>query len=230
MKSTILYQILRGKSIIRALFNVTLTKIAKVNGRILDLGSGRNRPSYYRFLNVGCNTKFITVSISKKCNPDIIADLEWSLPFKDASIDNIIAFNILEHIFNFKNFIIECSRVLKVNGKIIIFVPFLQKIHSDPYDYFRYSHSALHRLLLMNGFKEVRIIPIGLGPFTAAISLIDGLFSNVVLRIFLLFLLGIAFVFDNIIDRISHRYYTFKNYPLGYFCIGKKDSTLEGLQ
>jgi|Deesub1362A_J573_1020465.scaffolds.fasta_scaffold02187_6 SAM-dependent methyltransferase len=223
MKYTaIVSQILTGKSIGRAFFNASLMSMPKVKGRILDLGSGRYRPSYYRFLKMEPNAKFITVNISREYNPDIIADLEESFPFKDASIDSIFAFNILEHLFNFKNFIMECNRVLRVNGKIIIFVPFLQKIHSDPHDYFRYTHSALYRLLIMHGFREVRVVPIGLGPFTAAISLIDGLFSNMVLRIFLLYFLGVAYVLDKIINRLSQRYYTFKNYPLGYFCIGKK--------
>lgn len=60
---TIVKETMKGKSIGRTLFNYEL-KSQKVGGKILDLGSGRVRPSYYRFLDVEDKSEVVTVDVS----------------------------------------------------------------------------------------------------------------------------------------------------------------------
>jgi len=79
-------------------------------------------------LNLGCGKNkrkgYINCDISPKVNPDKIVDLEKKLPFKDNSIDEIIANHILEHINNFIPLIHELHRICKKNALIKIRVPF----------------------------------------------------------------------------------------------------------
>lgn len=79
-------------------------------------------------LNLGCGGDkrkgYINCDLNKSVNPDKIVDLEKKLPFKDNSVEEIIANHVLEHINNFTKLMHEFSRICK-NGAIIkIKVPF----------------------------------------------------------------------------------------------------------
>jgi ubiquinone/menaquinone biosynthesis C-methylase UbiE len=59
-----------------------------------------------------------------KFGDNIVHNLnEFPYPFKDNSIDSIKAFHIIEHLDNYEQFLKECLRILKPNGKIHIKVP-----------------------------------------------------------------------------------------------------------
>lgn len=79
-------------------------------------------------LNLGCGIKrkkgYLNCDSSKKINPDKVVDLEKKLPFKNNSIDEIIAEHVLEHIHNFVPLMHEIWRVCKRGGIIKIKVPF----------------------------------------------------------------------------------------------------------
>jgi len=78
-------------------------------------------------LNLGCGPDYrkgyINCDINPKMNPDLVMDLEEALPFKDNSIDFVLAESIWEHLNNRVHFIEEIHRVLKPKGKTIIKVP-----------------------------------------------------------------------------------------------------------
>ena len=74
-------------------------------------------------LNIGCGRDkregYINVDSSPLVNPDKVCDLEKTpLPFKDNSVDEILAFHVLEHIKNFIPLMHDLHRVCK-NGSII---------------------------------------------------------------------------------------------------------------
>ena len=48
---------------------------------------------------------------------------------------------------------LECNRVLKSDGKLIVSVPFVQREHEQPYDFRRFTSFGLVALLEKNGFK-----------------------------------------------------------------------------
>ncbi len=56
-------------------------------------------------LHLGCGLVkkkgYINCDISGKVNPDKVIDLEKKLPFKDNSVDEILANHVFEHIVNF---------------------------------------------------------------------------------------------------------------------------------
>jgi SAM-dependent methyltransferase len=109
----------------------------KVN---LDLGCGRlKRPGW--------------IGIDRVDLPevDIVADLEDGLPFlADNSVDEINAHSFLEHIHNFETLMREMHRVLKPDGRLLVFVPHF----SNPYYYSDYTHTRFFGLYSFDYFSS----------------------------------------------------------------------------
>lgn len=218
----VMKQIVRGKSLIRAMFNNKVRNIY-IGGTVIDMGSGNKRPSYHNYIKFDSNSRIFTVNVIKYNMPDVIADLECSFPFKDECADTIIAFNIMEHIYDFSNFTRECYRILRYNGMLYIFVPFLVRYHPDPEDYFRFTSQALSKILKNSGFEIEYIEVVGRGPFTAACSQIDGLFSvNILARMAFAIIAIVATVGDAILGLISTPEKQLRSYPLGYIAVCRK--------
>jgi predicted SAM-dependent methyltransferase len=79
-------------------------------------------------LHLGCGNDYkkgyVNCDLSKEVNPDKVVDLERKLPFKDNSVDEVLANHVLEHIQNFIPLMHELHRICKKNSKIIIRTPF----------------------------------------------------------------------------------------------------------
>jgi len=80
-------------------------------------------------LNLGCGNDikqgWINVDRFKNKGVDVVHDLEtFPYPFKTNSVDKILLDNTLEHLEPFEKVLFECQRILKPNGKLIIYVPF----------------------------------------------------------------------------------------------------------
>ena len=204
---------LKGKTILRILMNNRIRKTQKLEGKILDLGSGTVQPSYYEFLKISKDAEIVSVEISDERKPDIKADLEKPFLFKDKEFNYVLCFNLLEHIFNYRNLVSESLRVLKDNGKFIGAVPFLSNVHPDPDDYFRYTKSTLGRVFKEASFQEVKIEALGYGPFAVNYYMIAFLFPKLI-RIPLLFL---AIFLDKIIVRLNKRHGKEKYVLMYYF-------------
>ena len=208
---TLFIETYRGASLVGTLANYRLKGI-KLEGKILDLGSGKGLPSYFRFLQLDKNSKVVSTDIFEENEPDLKIDLEKPLPIKENEFDYVLCFNLLEHIFNYKPLIGESRRVLKENGKLIGFVPFLKNIHPDPNDYFRYTHSTLRKLFKKTGFKEIKIEAIGCGPFSASYSIISFVFPRFIKFI----IVAIVMMMDNLLITIKKKLNK-NQYPLGYY-------------
>ena len=151
-------------SLIRLTHNFFLKKI-KLAGKIIDLGSGDgSNLSYYDFLK---NTNAKTEKVDYFKNAETKIDLEQKFTINENQYDTVILFNTIEHIENYKNLISEIHKILKIKGKLELFVPFLVLYHPDPKDIFRPTHFYLEKILKDQGF-EVDITLIGVGPFFAA--------------------------------------------------------------
>ena len=77
------------------------------------------------------------------------------LPFKNESVDCVLAAELMEHLAQPGRFLEEAQRVLKPRGTLIVTVPFLEPIHEAPRDFFRYTPFGLRVLLNENGFNIV---------------------------------------------------------------------------
>lgn len=211
----IISQTLKGKTVNRLLMNQALKDIS-VEGKILDLGAGTMRSSYFDFLKLGEDSDVISIDALPDRKPDVVADLENGIPLSDQSFDAVLCFNLLEHIFSFKNLVGESLRVLKQSGRFIGYVPFLVQFHPDPRDYFRYTEQGLDKIFKEVGFSEVKIRYVGRGPFTAAwgqVAFILPRFLRWVATLLIMSLDGLLFVLK---PNFKHKY------PLGYVFIAEK--------
>jgi ubiquinone/menaquinone biosynthesis C-methylase UbiE len=81
--------------------------------------------------------------------------------FNNQQFDFVIASDVLEHFSDENKALSEWSRILKKEGKLIIFVPAFQFLWSDHdevnHHYRRYSKSRLAETLRKNGFNIERV-------------------------------------------------------------------------
>jgi SAM-dependent methyltransferase len=206
-------QVSQGKSLLRALMNLEIAKY-RLAGSILDIGGG-DKPSYYHFFKGLTDCQITNIDLYSQGKKAQKIDLEDSLPFANQAYDFILMFNILEHIYNHQNLMSEASRVLKVEGKLIGFVPFLLNYHPDPHDYFRYTQEALAKIFEQAGFKEIDIKSIGAGPLAVNFNNLYWLPNW--LRVFLY---PFYYLLDKLILKLRPSF--IKNFPLGYFFILNK--------
>jgi len=81
---------------------------------------------------------------------------DWkSIPFDNNSFDSIVSFEVLEHVFEPDDFIIEIRRVLKKWGYLLLTVPFIWDEHEVPYDYWRYTSFWLKSILKKHWFEII---------------------------------------------------------------------------
>ena len=181
----------KNHSPVRLIHNYFLME-KKIQGTTIDLGAGEgSNTSYYEFLD--CKDAKIERSDFFKSS-DVKIDLENKLDLEDQCCDNVILFNTLEHIENYKNLLSEIKRILRTNGKLEIFVPFLVAYHPDPKDFFRPTHFYLEKLLTAENFAiETNLI--GVGAFITAYQNIYRYLKLPVLKTFF-------FIFFDIFNKI----------------------------
>jgi len=146
-------------------------------------------------------------------------DLSKKLPFKDSSVDTILLTDVLEHLSNPQLVLSESERILRPNGHVLIFVPFLYWLHEQPHDYFRYTEHALTHLIESSGLVSVEIYPYG-GGSDVLIDMGNKIFRDrKLLWVFhkiwwkLLKITGIA-------EKIKRA--KMNKFPLGYVAVAKK--------
>ena len=189
-------------------------EIAKLSldGKILDIG-GSSKLGYLKLIK-GEHAIDIN-NIDENYGYTIKFDLEFPWPIKNESYDSILAINVLEHIFDYRNVLSESRRALKPKGKIVIAVPFLMPIHPCPHDYWRFTEETLRKILAEAGFENIEVKSAGSGVFGAA----TNLRYNILRRVPVLW--GISAFASKQHDRLLRlagrgKNFGSKNYPLGY--------------
>ena len=207
------YLVYKNKSPIRIFHNIFLQSI-NISGNVIDLGSGYHS-SYYSFLKTeNAKITFADEKDSDKKN-FIKVDLEKKLEIDDEKYDNVILFNVLEHIVEYKSLLKEINRILKTGGKLELFVPFMHMYHPDPKDIFRPTHEYLEILLTQAGFKS-EIYLIGAGPFAVCSEIILKYIKFKFLKVPLL-------IFFILIDKLIKIFSKdFSKYYNGIHCTCKK--------
>jgi SAM-dependent methyltransferase len=127
---------------------------------VLDLGGNRTgKRGLFDIGQYGLRVVYANLSNEKKPHVQARAEL---LPFRDGSFDAVVCSELLEHVLAPPAVLAEIHRLLKTQGTLLICVPFLNRIHADPYDYGRYTEYYWSETLSMSGFGDVRIEKQGL--------------------------------------------------------------------
>ena len=127
-------------------------------GKVLDIG-GRDRGVFHKPKDKV--KEWIFADINPEYNPDMLLDITDMNQIDSNSIDVINAIELFEHVKAIEKGLIECYRVLKKNGIIIISVPFLSAIHADPDDFQRWTSSKWKKTLNELGFDIQKLIIMG---------------------------------------------------------------------
>lgn len=145
------------------------------HGDVLDVGCGLMP---YKSLILAAPSRANRVIGLDLPSPGYSPDLVWdgkAIPLADASIDCAMMTEVLEHCPQPAMVLAEVCRVLKPGGFLFLTVPVIWPMHDIPYDEFRYTPFALHRLLGEAGFPEPRIA--ATGGRNAALGVFLGLWA-----------------------------------------------------
>ncbi len=162
-----------GYSLLRFLEYQIIDQIS-LTGSVIDLGAKSENINYFNHLKLEnvekvdyCDLKPLTENMPR---------VNLEKPFdsiRGGSYDHVLNFNVLEHIYNYKNVIDESFRILKAGGVSHCMVPFMWNYHGDPDDFNRFTHTALYRKYSDAGFDGIEIWPIGGGFWMLIASLLS---------------------------------------------------------
>jgi SAM-dependent methyltransferase len=124
-------------------------------GTVLDLAGNRiGKRGCFDIENYGFQVVYANLSRVKR--PDVQADAT-ALPFAAETFGAVICSELLEHVPYPPDVLAEAHRVLRRGGTLLVCVPFLNRMHGDPFDFGRYTDHYWARTLGQSGFVDVRV-------------------------------------------------------------------------
>lgn len=135
--------------------------IAKhLKGDLLDIGCGQKQEVFKnkvkKYVGLDNSSTLKVNKTNEVTEADVFGDAT-ALPFKDKTFDCVTALSLIEHVPEPQKVIDEAYRVLKKGGIFAVTCPFMNRIHTAPYDYFRFTEYGLRYMLEKSGFKIIKI-------------------------------------------------------------------------
>jgi SAM-dependent methyltransferase len=130
-----------------------------VRGTALDVGCGAQpfRQLFHRSARyIGIDTIDAKARFDYEV-PDTLYYDGRAWPADDRSVDFILCTEALEHVYDTRQFLAEARRCLAHGGRVLFTVPFAARWHYIPYDYWRFTPSALKSVLTEAGFRSVAV-------------------------------------------------------------------------
>ena len=213
----IFFFVLKKYSLLRIFQIIEIKKII-IKGKCLEFGAYENFRKNFLYV---ANKKKIKIYLTNltKSKKIISSDLKKKLKFKSNFFDNILIFNVLEHLDKYDLAFKELRRILKKGGLLIGSTPFLYQVHGAPDDYFRFTKKFFEKKFSINGYKIVVLKCLGQGPFLASFSLIYSYIKFIPILSHLVLI--ICSTLDFII-QIFVKTNLKEIYPVGIFFIVKK--------
>lgn len=199
-----LMELSKGRTVCRLIHNFFLKNII-IQKNVIDVGS-KEKYSAYDFMNIGKIENIDFTDKSSNNKKIIYSDFETKINVDDKKYDNAILFNVLEHVENHKNLLKEINRILKDNGKLELYVPFMHYYHEDPKDIFRPTHFYLEKMLKESRF-ECKIFTIGAGPFTVIADIACNYLYFSIVKLSFLFLCLALDKCRKVFSKGASRYY-----------------------
>ena len=139
-------------------FRDQILKDINVEDEILDIGKAMRD----KFNKIVCK-KVETLDVNDfGTYPDIVCDICSDVTQLENKYDKIICIAVLEHVYDPFKAVFNLKKMLKTDGKIYGYVPYLFYYHAPTdlkfQDYFRFSKDAL--AYLFKDFNDVELYPI----------------------------------------------------------------------
>ena len=190
-----------------------------IKGKSLEFGAYKNQKrNFSNHLKGEKNFQYTNLKKDKKNNIQG-ANLNQKLKFKSNYYQNLVIFNVLEHLISPTKSLKELNRILKKGGLLIGSTPFLYQVHGAPNDYLRFTTDYLIYEFKKKNFKAIYIKELGYGPFLAAFSILFPYFKFLPIINHIIFL--ICLIFDTFLQMFIKTKLR-KIFPLGVFFIFKK--------
>jgi len=132
----------------RTLSDAVLLKwSAAVRGDILSIGSADDRDGRgRRYRDYFPHARSYTTS-EVTPGADLVLDVRSMPSIADGAYDAIFCSGVLEHVDDCHAAVAECYRVLRPGGLFLVRVPFNQRLHRVPQDFWRFTPYGLQYLL-----------------------------------------------------------------------------------
>ena len=112
-------------------FELIISRLSPVEGATVELGSGF-APLKQRLPNL------VTTDVEPTPWADMVADAQ-SMPFPDASLANIVAFDVIHHLAEPAKFLDEARRTLRPGGRVIALEPYASPLWTVLYRRFHHE-------------------------------------------------------------------------------------------
>ena len=119
----------RGKLYKKFYLYPRLNQILK--GKILDIGCGNGEFIKTRKGAIGCDINPFCAEFCNKIGLEAYHYSAYPLHFEDSSFDSIFLDNVLEHVIEPRELLMEINRLLKKNGTFLVGVPSIAGFNSQ---------------------------------------------------------------------------------------------------
>jgi SAM-dependent methyltransferase len=161
-------EIRAGRTVFRSLANVTLAAMwPPLHGTVLDLAAGDGSGAVRRL-----SPQATWVGLDLFHRPDVRADADAPLPFRDSCLDAAVCMWFLYMSVDPVAVLREIRRVLKPGGSALVGTPLVFSVNPEPRDLWRFTDEGLHRIFRKAGFGRVDVVPFG-GRWTSAAYLVE---------------------------------------------------------
>ena len=209
------------------LFNLSICRILqiweikklKLIGTLIEFGAfAEKNKNFSYFLQNENKLKVFLSNINKKNRNFLKIDLNKKIKISK-KFNNVLIFNVFEHLLNFTYSLNQINKILKKKGLIIGSTPFLYRIHGAPIDCYRFTPYILKKELSKK-FYDIKISCLGYGPITACVSIISDYTKFIPFLNIILIIISIA------LDKILNLFIKtdLKTiYPIAIFFLAKKN-------
>ena len=123
----------------------------KISGRVLDVGAGR-ASRYEKYFKAG---EYVKLDNNPDFGPDVVGSAE-DIPLSASSFDAVVCTQVLGDLKNPRQAMKEFARVLKSGGHLLFSDAFINPLHDEPDDFWRYTNYGFKVLLAEAGFEVMQ--------------------------------------------------------------------------
>ena len=132
------------------------TLVNYLKGKCLDIGCGIGNFVRFRKNTDAADINPISIELLKKEGFKAYLIKKNKIPVKERAYDSLLMDNVLEHIQNPNNLLLECKRIIKADGILIIGVPGKKGFKSEVDHKIHYDQKKLISKLENFRFQHVK--------------------------------------------------------------------------
>jgi len=139
----------------RALLDAELERLAaSLDGVVFDVGGRGVRRGHFVPPKDRCK-RWVVLNLDAGAGPDVVADAN-ALPLRDAAADWVLCLETLQYVERPEAVMAEFVRVLGLNGRLVLSIPFLHRADT-PADRYRLTAAGLEALAALSGLQVITL-------------------------------------------------------------------------